>query len=204
MTKKDSNFISNNTYINNDSNNDIKNKKLNTHNLNPWSADNELTSTQQLQKIARMISESKVEGAAEATTLELEGLKNAYRALHGQHIERQIELEASRTDRDSLMVELKCTKDSLATYETDDRIDSWNDHPGSRSVAANSDLREALESGEREMAELRAMIARKETALDRILGDLSEEKHARGTLEQATHTLSTHTPLTHTLLPIPP
>jgi hypothetical protein len=107
-------------------------------------------------------------------------LKNAYRALHGQHIERQIELEASRyvrtyvytykyiyiyihiytymymyiyiyiyicmyihvyrymciyvyiyrTDRDSLMVELKCMKDSLATYETDDRLDSWNNHSG--------------------------------------------------------------------------
>jgi hypothetical protein len=47
MTNSDSNFLSNNTY----SNNDIKNKKINTNNLNPWSADNELTSTQQLQKV---------------------------------------------------------------------------------------------------------------------------------------------------------
>ena len=45
--------------------------------------------------------------------------------------------------------------------EREEGTDGWNVVPGSRSAAAASDLRHAVETGEREMAELRAIVARK-------------------------------------------
>ena len=35
-----------------------------------------------------------------------EGMRNAYRQLHGQFVELQLEMESMRTDRDSLLVEV--------------------------------------------------------------------------------------------------
>jgi Kinesin motor domain len=140
-----------------------------------------------LERLTKEIDRERLEDSAAATALELEGLKNAYRSLHGQHIEREIELEATRTDRDSLMVELKTAKEAVAQLENgEDGSEPWNRFPGSRSVAAASDMREAVEKGERELADLRAIVTRKEAAVDHLLSDLAAEKKARAALETGT------------------
>lgn len=142
-----------------------------------------------LERLTKEIDRERLEDSVAATALELEGLKNAYRSLHGQHIEREIELEATRTDRDSLMVELKTAKESLIQLEDrEDSSEPWNRFPGSRSVTATSDMRQAVETGERELAELRAIVTRKESAVDHLLSDLTEEKKARAELERGTQT----------------
>ena len=45
--------------------------------------------------------------------------------------------------------------------EEEEAPDSWGLVPGSRAAAAAIDMKQAVESGEREMTELRAMLARK-------------------------------------------
>ena len=57
--------------------------------------------------------------------------------------------------------ELKCAKEAFSHLEVEEGGEDWNMVRGSRSAAAASDLRQALETAERELVELRAMVARK-------------------------------------------
>lgn len=61
-----------------------------------------------------------------------------------------------------VLQELKTAKEAVAQLENgEDGSEPWNRFPGSRLVAAASDMREAVETGERELAELRAIVTRK-------------------------------------------
>lgn len=49
-----------------------------------------------------------------AATDSYEGLKEAFRTLQGHYVELQIELQSAKTDRDSLLLELRASKEALA------------------------------------------------------------------------------------------
>jgi hypothetical protein len=102
-------------------------------------------------------------------------LKEAYRQLHGKYVELQIELENTRTDRDSLHLDVKKLQESLERAESEKYL-------GSRS--ALSDMTLALRSAESEVNELRGVILRKEETSDRLLGELADERQARETVER--------------------
>jgi hypothetical protein len=102
-------------------------------------------------------------------------LKEAYRQLHGKYVELQIELENTRTDRDSLQLDVNKLQESLERAESEKYL-------GSRS--ALSDMTLALRSAESEVNELRGVILRKEETSDRLLGELADERQARETVEK--------------------
>ena len=59
------------------------------------------------------------------------------------------------------MQELKSAQEVVSMLQRDEESDPWNRTLGSRSAAAASDMRDAMETGERELVELRAMVTRK-------------------------------------------
>jgi hypothetical protein len=94
-------------------------------------------------------------------------LRNAYRILQGQVVELQIELDTARTDRDSFLTELKGTKDSLSYYTN-----------YSSGAATSSPGGAQLTSGDqsREIHDLKAIIARKEEMIEKLLADFTESR----------------------------
>jgi hypothetical protein len=110
-------------------------------------------------------------------------LREQFRALHNQQIELQIELEATRTDRDSLRVELQNLKESANLSVFDSRRPA-----GGRS--AIFELSEALKQSEREVLELRALCSRKEQDVEQLMTELSKERQARSTIEKTTRAQS--------------
>eukprot|EP01036_Dinobryon_divergens_P000557 gene557-714_t len=71
-------------------------------------------------------------------------LREQFRMLHNQQIELQIELEATRTDRDSLRIELQNLRESSAYSSFDGR------RPTAGGRSAIFELSEALKQSERE------------------------------------------------------
>lgn len=110
-------------------------------------------------------------------TADLDRLKNAYRAAASQIVELQIDLDALKADRDSLMVQLKGAKNKLDSAED------------GRSALAhqNKGLTQSLRTAEKESGEAKLLLKRKEENVQRLLGELSEEKQARVIAEQAYH-----------------
>jgi hypothetical protein len=102
-------------------------------------------------------------------------LKEAYRQLHGKYVELQIELENTRTDRDSMQLDINKLQDSLERAESEKYL-------GSKS--ALNDMTLALRSAEAEVNELRGIILRKEETSDRLLGELADERQTRETVEK--------------------
>lgn len=113
----------------------------------------------------------------DVTADDLAHLQSSYRDLQGQLLELQIDMDSVRTDRDTLVVELRATRDRLAELE-DDRDES-------RNKAQN--LGRGLKSYETEIAQLRASLKRKEEENERLLTDLTEQKQARMGSDQAYH-----------------
>ena len=60
-----------------------------------------------------------------------------------------------------LLQELKSAREAIALMEVEEHPDSSGLVPGSRAAAAANDMKRAVENGDREMAELRAILARK-------------------------------------------
>lgn len=116
----------------------------------------------------------------------LEGLRDAYRSLHGQLVELQIELENARTDRDSMALELRGTKEALELANT--KLFSSQTLLGSPSLSYFDGPSKA---SDKTISELQDIIARKEEALDRVLADFSDEKRSRMNVEQAMRTQAT-------------
>ena len=57
--------------------------------------------------------------------------------------------------------ELKSSQEAVTMLQREEESDPWNRAMGSRSAAAASDMRAAIETGERELVELRTMVIRK-------------------------------------------
>ena len=57
--------------------------------------------------------------------------------------------------------ELKSSQEAVTMLQREEESDPWNRAMGSRSAAAASDMRDAIETGERELVELRTMVIRK-------------------------------------------
>ena len=112
-------------------------------------------------------------------------IREQYRLLHSQQIELQIELESTRTDRDSLRVELQNMRESSTSYGFDAR------RPTAGGRSAIFELSEALKQSEREVLELRSLVSRKDQDLEQLVSELSEERQARGTIEKSTRAQST-------------
>ena len=118
-------------------------------------------------------------------------LREQYRILHGQLVEMQIELEAARTDRDSLQIELQNLKENSSLGQGD----GMGGYSRSASLPTNnrsaiSALSDALKEAEREVSELRGICARKEQDAERALNELAEERQARATIEKTTRAQS--------------
>lgn len=100
---------------------------------------------------------------------DMEEMNNSYRQLQSDHIELQIDLDAVKTDRDTLMVELKASRDRIAAYESDK----------SKSKVAAIQLSRSLKAAETDLNDLRAQLVRKEDNIERLMNDLADEKQAR-------------------------
>eukprot|EP01041_Mallomonas_annulata_P007890 gene7890-16153_t len=111
-------------------------------------------------------------------------LREQFRMLHNQQIELQIELEATRTDRDSLRIELQNLRESSAYSSFDGR------RPTAGGRSAIFELSEALKQSEREVNELRSMLSRKDQDMEQLVNELAEERQARSTIEKTTRVQS--------------
>jgi len=111
------------------------------------------------------------------STSSLEALRDHYRDLHGQFVEMQIELQTARTDRDSMLIELQAARETVANVDL--RLAKAPPKINAAETAA------ALNAAEREKGELRAILIRKEQAVDRLIEDLKDEKQARQIAEHA-------------------
>jgi FtsZ-binding cell division protein ZapB len=100
---------------------------------------------------------------------DLEDLKNTYRKLQADYIELQIDLDAVKTDRDTLMIELKGARDKLSKHDSEN----------SKTKIASIQMGRSLKMAETELNEVRNALLRKEDSLDRLLNDLADEKQAR-------------------------
>jgi hypothetical protein len=112
---------------------------------------------------------------SEVTDEDLEQLKNSYRQLTSDVIEMQIDMDAVRTDRDSLMVELRGARDALSELEAN------KEETRSQSLSLTKYLRAA----EKELADLHALLKKREENVERLLGQVAEERAARISSEQA-------------------
>ncbi|RYH15094.1 hypothetical protein EON65_32365 [archaeon] len=108
---------------------------------------------------------------------DLDHLQSSYRNLQGQLIEMQIDLDAIKTDRDTLLVELRAAKEQL------NDVEQSKDNAEGKMYGALK----ALKAAEKELAEHRMLLRRKEENIERLLADLSEQKQARLSAEQAYH-----------------
>lgn len=111
--------------------------------------------------------------AADSAVGSSQGLRDAYRQAQGRVVELQIELESARTDRDSMMVELQALRDALESAQL----------RGSSSHAVASEFTAAAKAFEKEVSDLKGVIARKDDMIDRLLADLAEEKKAKDAAE---------------------
>jgi chromosome segregation ATPase len=97
--------------------------------------------------------------------------------LQAQLVELQIDTDALRTDRDSLLVELRGARDHLQLLETDQHA-----------LSAQAQQREkALQATERALQESRGLCRRHEEALEKVMVELREEQRERVSAEQAYH-----------------
>ena len=124
---------------------------------------------------AAALDAAMVDGQLDAQTADFDRLKNAYRSAASQIVELQIDLDALKADRDSLMVQWKGAKNKLDTAED------------SRSALANQNkvLTQSLRTAEKESGEAKLLLKRKEETVQRLVGELSDEKQARVSAEQA-------------------
>eukprot|EP01033_Poteriospumella_lacustris_P013757 gene13757-9851_t len=111
------------------------------------------------------------------TAEDLDHLQSSYRDLQSRVLELQIDFDAVRTDRDTLMVELRATRERLQELE-DDR---------DQAHYKTQNVHKALKNYEKEVLELRGQLRRREEENDRLLSDLTEQKQARQGSEQAYH-----------------
>jgi hypothetical protein len=111
------------------------------------------------------------------TAEDLEHLQSSYRDLQSRVLELQIDFDAVRTDRDTLMVELRATRERLRELE-DDRDQAQN---------KTQNVSKTLKNYEKEVIELRSQLRRREEENDRLMSDLTEQKQARLGSEQAYH-----------------
>ena len=100
---------------------------------------------------------------------DLDDLKNSHRQLQSDFIELQIDLDAVKTDRDTLMIELKNARDKLTTHDNDK----------SKAKIAAIQLGRALKTTETDLNDLRALMSRKEDSIEKLMNDLADEKQAR-------------------------
>lgn len=114
----------------------------------------------------------------ELTGDDLEHLQSSYRNLQGQVIELQIDLDSLRTDRDSMVVELRGARDHINELEQEKYDLNMR----------NQNMNKSIQAAEKELNDLRGLIRRREEALERIMNELNEEKQARVNAEQAYHT----------------
>jgi hypothetical protein len=124
---------------------------------------------------AAALDAAMVDGQMDAQTADFDRLKNAYRSAASQIVELQIDLDALKADRDSLMVQWKGAKNKLDAAED------------SRSALANQNkvLTQSLRTAEKESGEAKLLLKRKEETVQRLVGELSDEKQARVSAEQA-------------------
>eukprot|EP01034_Spumella_vulgaris_P021826 gene21826-27896_t len=111
------------------------------------------------------------------TTSDLDALKSSYRALQGQLIETQIDVESVKADRDTLTVDLKIAREQLLAVE--------QTKSDSRSTIAS--LTRSFKAAEKEINEYRALLRKKEESLERVVGEISSEKQGRLDAEHAYH-----------------
>lgn len=124
---------------------------------------------------AAALDAAMVDGQLDAQTADFDRLKNAYRSAASQIVELQIDLDALKADRDSLMVQWKGAKNKLDAAED------------GRSALANQNkvLTQSLRTAEKESGEAKLLLKRKEETVQRLVGELSDEKQARVSAEQA-------------------
>lgn len=114
-------------------------------------------------------AKEKVSNVSAADLHDMDELKNSHRQLQSDFIELQIDLDAVKTDRDTLMIELKNARDRLATHDNDK----------SKAKIAAIQLGRALKTAETELNDLRGQMSRKEDTVERLMNDLADEKQAR-------------------------
>ena len=115
------------------------------------------------------VSSAREKAASNIDLHDMEEMNNSHRQLQSDYIELQIDLDAVKTDRDTLMVELKTARDKVAAYESEK----------SKSKVAAIQLSRSLKAAETDLNELRAQVVRKDENIERLMNDLADEKQAR-------------------------
>lgn len=113
-------------------------------------------------------------------TDDYETLKEAYRTLQGHYVELQIELQSARTDRDSLLLELRASKEALENISGGNYYGPIAGAP----TSLMSDMSASVYSSEKSVKDLREILRRKEEMIDKLLADLADAKQSRAAVEQ--------------------
>jgi len=129
------------------------------------------------RRLSSLLDAAIVDQLQDVQSADLDRLKNAYRAAASQIVEMQIDLDALKADRDSLMVQLKGVKNKLDSAE----------EAKSALTNQNKALTQSSRTAEKESGEAKLLLKRKEENVQRLLGELAEEKQARLIAEQAYH-----------------
>jgi hypothetical protein len=109
-----------------------------------------------------------------------DSLKEAFRTLQGHYVELQIELQSAKTDRDSLLLELRASKEALENISGGNYYGPIAGGP----TSLMSDMSASVYSSEKSVKDLRDILRRKEEMIDKLLADLADEKHNRASIEQ--------------------
>ena len=106
-------------------------------------------------------------------TASIQVMKNEIRQLHGQYIESQLELQALRTDHDSLVGELECSKkDAMKQFSA-----QFKENQGESGLK--------LRQAENEVKALQAALQEKEEMIETISEDLNQEREDKYAVEKS-------------------
>jgi hypothetical protein len=121
--------------------------------------------------------DGKIKCLSDLTKEDLDTLQSTYRSIQGQVIELQIDLDAVKTDRDTLLVELKAAKEQLKEV----------DYERQENNQKITNYLKSLKLAEKEVNESRILVRRKDEHIERLITELNETKQSKHNSEQAYH-----------------
>ena len=121
--------------------------------------------------------DGKMKKIRDLTVDDLDTLQSTYRNLQGQVIELQIDLDAVKTDRDTLLIEVKGYKEQLQEI----------DHERKENNGKIANYIKSLKLAEKELNENRMLMKRKDEHIERLINELNETKQSKVNAEQAYH-----------------
>lgn len=121
--------------------------------------------------------DGKMKKVRDLTSDDLDTLQSTYRNIQSQVIELQIDLDAVKTDRDTLLLEVKGYKEKIQEIEIE----------RSENNQKITNYIKSLKLAEKEVMESRTLLRRKEEHIERLIQELNESKQGRINAEQAYH-----------------